>query len=161
LGARAGVLPGYRVGGRERIGVQLASGMGVPPSGMTRGDHHGGSIKVKFPKDLARRPGKQAFMLRLACLDAESFRSDHWAEYGLPTDLLKSGEGKFRQKRDSGEAGAKRAQSPEIPPVFPFSKGGELSGNSVENSFSFFTLWKRGTKERLKAFQKAKLFPNV
>jgi hypothetical protein len=45
---------------------------------------------------------------------------------------------------------------PEIPPVLPFSKGGELSGIRWSNSFHFFPLWKRGMKGDLTAFQKAK-----
>jgi hypothetical protein len=50
---------------------------------------------------------------------------------------------------------------PEIPPVLPFSKGGELFGIRWSNSFHFFPLWKRGMKGELTAFQKAKLLLKV
>jgi hypothetical protein len=43
-------------------------------------------------------------------------------------------------------------------PVFP-EKGGELWGDSREDSFRFFPLWKRGMMGEFPAFQKAKLLP--
>jgi hypothetical protein len=46
--------------------------------------------------------------------------------------------------------------SPEIPPVLPFSKGGELYGKSRAD-FTFLTHSRTGMKEDSTAFQKAKL----
>ena len=43
---------GYRLGGLERIGVELASGMGVPPLVKTSTDYHKGSENVNFLEDL-------------------------------------------------------------------------------------------------------------
>ena len=90
-------------------------------------------------------------------ISAEPRFFPQWSLTGIPfLSILRSALpfGSERITQRPGLRGSKGGDSP----VFP-EKGGELWGDSRENSFRFFPLWKRGMKGEFTAFQKAKLLP--
>jgi hypothetical protein len=64
--AGSGAICGYRLGGLERIGAELASDMGVPPSVKTKEDYHKNFEDVNFGDLLRslldRHPGEPLIM---------------------------------------------------------------------------------------------------